>query len=131
MHTVTSYRQEFDEKRLEKQTRYYHEDQLHTEGEFIGERRMDYVATKGERAPVRKPQDNLRPEGDFVGRPREEAPKYGERTPITKPRDNLKFEGEFDSESRYSLLLFFLFFHGVPLISYVRIGRIVLFRKVL
>lgn len=98
VHSVTSYRQEYDEKRVEKQTRVYHEDQLRTGGEFIGERRTDYVATRGERAPVRKPQDNLRPEGEFVGRPREEAPKYGDRAPIKKPRDNLKFEGEFDSK---------------------------------
>lgn len=99
-------------------------------GEFIGERRTDYVATKGERAPIRKPQDhlkpegefvgrpkqeaptrgerapvkkpqdNLRPEGEFIGKPREEAPKYGERAPVTKPRDTLKFEGDFDSKSR-------------------------------
>lgn len=95
---MTSYREDYDEKRVEKQTKYYHEDHLHTEGEFIGERRADYVATRGERAPVRKPQDNLKPEGDFVRRPRQEAPKYGERAPITKPQDNLKFEGDFDSK---------------------------------
>lgn len=98
VHAVTSYRQEYDEKRVERQTRYHHEDQLRTEGEFIGERRADYVATRGERAPVRRPQDNLRLEGEFVGRTREEAPKYGERAPITKPRDNLKSEGQFDSK---------------------------------
>lgn len=130
VHTVTSYRQDYDEKRVEKQTKYYHEDHLRTEGEFIGQRRTDYVATKGERvlvkkpedhlkpegefvrrpkekaptrgerAPVKKPQDNLKPEGEFVGKPREEAPKYGERAPITKPKDNLKFEGDFDSKFR-------------------------------
>lgn len=99
VHAVSSYRQEYDEKHVERQTRYYHEDQLHTGGEFTGERRADYVATKGERAPVKKPQDNLKPEGEFIGRPREEAPKYGERMPVTKPRDTLKFEGDLDSKS--------------------------------
>lgn len=98
MHTITSYRQEFDEKRLEKQMRYHYEDQLRTEGEFIGERRTDYIATKGERMPIRKPQDNLKPEGEFVKRPKEQAPKKGERASVKKPQDNLKFEGDFDSK---------------------------------
>ncbi|KYN06803.1 hypothetical protein ALC62_02186 [Cyphomyrmex costatus] len=139
LHTVTSYRQDYDEKRVEKQTKYYHEDHLRTEGEFIGQRRTDYVATKGERAPVRKPQDhlkpegefvrrpkeeaptkgerapvkkpqdNLKPEGEFVGKPREEAPKYGERAPIKKPKDNLKFEGDFDTTTTTELV-----FTGTP-----------------
>ncbi|XP_011864756.1 PREDICTED: uncharacterized protein LOC105560330 [Vollenhovia emeryi] len=139
VHAVTSYRQDYDEKRVEKQMKYHHEDQLRTEGEFIGQRRTDYVATKGERAPVRKPQDhlkpegefvkrpkeeaptrgerapvkkpqdNLRPEGEFIGKPREEAPKYGERAPITKPRDNLKFEGDFDTTTTTELV-----FIGTP-----------------
>ncbi|KAL0102066.1 hypothetical protein PUN28_018543 [Cardiocondyla obscurior] len=139
MHTVTSYRQDYDEKRVEKQTKYHHEDHLRTEGEFIGQRKTDYVATKGERAPVKKPQDhlkpegefarrpkeeaptrgerapvkkpqdNLRPEGEFVGKPREEAPKFGERAPITKPRDNLKFEGDFDTVTTTELV-----FTGTP-----------------
>lgn len=67
-------------------------------GEFTGERRTDYVLTKGERAPVRKPQDNLKPEGEFIGRPREEAPKRGERAPVKRPQDNLRPEGDFDSK---------------------------------
>ncbi|RLU15995.1 hypothetical protein DMN91_011753 [Ooceraea biroi] len=96
--TVTSYRQDYDVKRVEKQTKYYHTDHLRTEGEFIGERRTDYVATKGERAPVKKPQDHLKPEGEFIGRPKAEAPTRGERAPVKKPQDNLKFEGEFDSK---------------------------------
>lgn len=98
--TVTSYRQDYDVKRVEKQTKYHHEDHLRTEGEFIGERRTDYVATRGERAAVKKPQDHLKPEGEFVGRPKEEAPTRGERAPVKRPQDNLKFEGEFDGESR-------------------------------
>lgn len=65
------------------------------EGDFLGERRTDYVATHGERLPIKKPEDHLKPEGDFIGRPKEEAPKYGERAPIKKPKDNLKPEGEF------------------------------------
>ena len=95
VHAVTSYREEFDEKRVDRQTVYHHEDHLRMEGDFAGERRADYVATRGERAPVRKPQDNLRPEGEFVGRVREEAPTKGERAVVKRPRDNLRPEGEF------------------------------------
>lgn len=94
---MSLYRQEFDEKHVDRQVKYYHEDHLHVEGEFTGERRTDYVATRGERAPVRKPQDNLKPEGDFFGRPKEEAPTHGERAPIRRPQDNLRPEGDFDS----------------------------------
>lgn len=95
VHAVTSYREEFDEKHVDRQTVYHHEDHLRMEGEFIGERRTDYVVTRGERAPVRKPQDNLKPEGEFIGRPKEEAPTKGEKAPVKKPQDNLKPEGEF------------------------------------
>ena len=99
---MTSYREEFDEKRVDRQTVYHHEDHLRLEGEFIGERRTDYAATRGERAPARKPQDNLKPEGEFTGRPREEAPKYGDRAPVRRPQDNLRPEGDFDSEFFHS-----------------------------
>ncbi|XP_020289920.1 titin isoform X3 [Pseudomyrmex gracilis] len=109
VHIVTSYRQDFDEKRVEKQQKYYHEDHLHTEGEFIGTRRSDYVATKGERAPVKKPQDSLKPEGEWIGRPREEAPKHGERAPVTIPQDNLKLAGSFDTTTTTELV-----FTGTP-----------------
>lgn len=68
------------------------------EGDFVGERRTDYVATRGERAPVRRPQDNLRPEGEFIGRPKEEAPTRGERMPIRRPQDNLRPEGDIDGK---------------------------------
>ncbi|KAG5317371.1 TXND2 protein, partial [Pseudoatta argentina] len=109
LHTVTSYRQDYDEKHVEKQTKYYHKDHLHTEGEFIGQRRTDYVATRGERAPVRKPQDHLKPEGEFVRRPKEEAPIRGERAPVKKPQDNLKQEGEFVATTTTELV-----FTGTP-----------------
>ncbi|KAM0735611.1 hypothetical protein ACS0PU_010759 [Formica fusca] len=109
VHTVTSYRQDYDEKRVEKQTKYYHEDHLHTEGEFIGQRRADYVAIKGERAPVKKPQDHLKPEGEFVKRPKEEAPTKGERAPIKKPQASLKLEGDFDTTTTTELV-----FTGTP-----------------
>ena len=64
---VTSYRQEYDEKHVDRSVTYHHEDHLHMEGDFVGERRTDYVATHGERMPIRKPQDNLRPEGEIDG----------------------------------------------------------------
>lgn len=68
------------------------------EGDFIGERKTDYTVTRGERAPVVKPQDNLRPEGEFAKRPKEEAPKIGERPVVKKPQDNLRPGGNFDSK---------------------------------
>lgn len=79
------------------------------EGDFVGERRTDYTATRGERAVVKKPQDNLKPEGEFVGRAREEAPKHGDRAPIRRPVDNLRPEGEFDSEIHFLSFLSFSF----------------------
>lgn len=96
--TVSSYHDEFDEKHVERRVMCHHEDHLHMEGDFVGERRTDYVATRGERAPVKRPEDNLRPEGEFYGRPKEEAPKRGERMPIKRPQDNLKPEGDIDGK---------------------------------
>jgi len=132
--TVTSYRQDYDVKHVEKQTRYHHEDHLHTEGEFIGERRVDYVATKGERAPVIKPQDHLKPEGEFIGRPKGEAPIRGERAPVKRPQDNLKFDGEFDSKflgsdyvynSKRSSKLSFRFYKLIFILNFIRNASII------
>ena len=71
----------------------------------MGERRTDYTVTRGERAPVKRPQDNLKPEGEFMGRPKAEAPKFGERASIKKPQDNLKPNGTVES-----MLCFFFFY---------------------
>jgi hypothetical protein len=95
--SVTSYKEEYDEKHVDRQFNYYHADNLRMEGEFIGERRNDYTVTVGERAPVIKPEDNLKPEGDFIGRLQEEMPTIIERVPIIKTKDNLITEGEFES----------------------------------
>lgn len=63
--SVTSYKEEYDEKHVDRQSKFYHEDHLRMEGEFIGERRTDFTVTRGERAPIVIPQDNLKPEGEF------------------------------------------------------------------
>ena len=89
---------------MDRQSKYHHEDHLRMEGEFTGERRSDFKVTRGERAPIKKPHDNLKPEGDFVGRPKEEAPKVGERAPVVKPQDNLKPEGDFESMQFLNIL---------------------------
>lgn len=95
---VSSYRSEYDEKHVDRRTNYYHEDHLHVEGDFTGERRTDYTVTIGDRAPVKKPQDNLYPEGDidtvttseltFTGKP-SERPTSHRRNTYTK------VEGDF------------------------------------
>ena len=66
--STTSYKEEYDEKHVDRQAMYHFEDHLHMEGDFIGERRSDYSVTVGERAPVVRPVDNLKPEGDFESR---------------------------------------------------------------
>merc|ERR1711909_108819 len=48
---------------------------------------------KGERSQAKKYPDNLKPEGEFEGKPKEHAPK-GDRAGIKKHPDNLKMEGD-------------------------------------
>ncbi|KZC04400.1 hypothetical protein WN55_02762 [Dufourea novaeangliae] len=98
IHAVTSYREEYDEKHVDRQTIRHHEDHLRMEGEFVGERRTDYVATRGERAPVRRPQDNLRPEGAFDSTTTTElvfTGMPGERPSPVRRNTYTKVEGEF------------------------------------
>ncbi|EZA48960.1 hypothetical protein X777_12406 [Ooceraea biroi] len=123
--TVTSYRQDYDVKRVEKQTKYYHTDHLRTEGEFIGERRTDYVArrannakvaattttdlvftgTPGERpTPIRR-NTYTKTEGDFIDETTTRSQYIDhrsiQRAEIVKRTDNLTVgEGEFTGTSR-------------------------------
>lgn len=72
------------------------------EGDFTGERRTDYVATRGERAPVRKPQDNLKPEGEFDSVTTTElvfTGKPGERPIPVRRNTYTKVEGDFTDET--------------------------------
>jgi hypothetical protein len=76
---------------------------LKPEGDFEGtpKSRDDYQPTRGDRAPVKKPEDNLKPEGEFSGKRRQEfIATKGERSPIKKPEDNLKPEGDFTGERK-------------------------------
>ena len=54
---------------------------------------------KGDRAPVRKPEDNLRPEGEFYKRDAVPVPR-GERADVKKPTDNLYPSGDFYSPKK-------------------------------
>jgi len=49
---------------------------------------------KGDRADVKRPEDHLKPEGEFYRSPKQHAPKGEKRTPI-KQIDNLQPEGKF------------------------------------
>jgi hypothetical protein len=76
---------------------------LRSEGEFLGspKSRDDYKPTRGDRADVKKPKDNLRPEGEFTGQKRDEFTAIkGARAPIKKPEDNLRPEGDFTGKKR-------------------------------
>ena len=61
---------------------------------LVSDTREHRTPTRGERAPVVRRPDNLRPEGDFPDRPHDQAPK-GERAPVVRRPDNLVMEGEF------------------------------------
>lgn len=47
----------------------------------------------GEKAKPVRQTDNLHPEGQFYDRPQQAAPMKGDRADIRKPQDNLKPEG--------------------------------------
>lgn len=55
---------------------------------------------QGERQSPIKQKDNLKPEGEFTGRPKEDAPKLGDRAPVKKPQDNLHPLGKMDARPR-------------------------------
>lgn len=102
VYAVTSYREEYDEKHVDRQVKYHHEDHLHMQGEFTGERRSDYVATRGDRAPVKKPKDNLKPEGNFESVTTTElvfTGVPGERPSPVRRNTYTKVEGEFIDET--------------------------------
>lgn len=62
-------------------------------GDF--EKRKPEKWSPGERAPVKKPEDNLHPEGDFEIPDKEEW-RPAERPKPKKPTDNLRPEGDFE-----------------------------------
>lgn len=65
----------------------------HSTGDF--EKRRPEEWKPGDRAPVKKPQDNLKPEGEFQV-PEKPGYRPGERPSPTKPQDNLRPEGDFE-----------------------------------
>lgn len=69
-------------------------------GDFY-ERPKEKGPLKGDRAPIKKPEDNLRPEGDFARRESPTGgPLRGERADIKKPVDNLKLNGTHEPRKR-------------------------------
>ena len=60
-------------------------------GKFY-DRPKEVAPLRGERAPVKKPVDNLKPEGQFYQPGKSPVPR-GERADVKKPEDNLRVEG--------------------------------------
>ena len=54
----------------------------------------DYCEQKITRRHAAHFEDNLKMEGQFYQRPKESAPLKGERAPVKKPEDNLHPEGK-------------------------------------
>ena len=52
---------------------------------------------KGERADVKRPSDNLKPEGNFIA-PDKSFPGVGDRADVKRPQDNLAQSGDFVGE---------------------------------
>lgn len=72
-------------------------------GEFYSRPKQEIPV--GERSKPIRQHDNLYPEGEFVGRPEQSAPLRGDRMPTKRPEDNLRPEGNsliniFISEKR-------------------------------
>lgn len=83
------------------------QDNLRPEGDFY--QKPKEQVTHGERAvPVRQ-SDNLFPEGQFYERPQQAAPLKGDRAEVRKPQDNLKPEGLLGYIFRSTIHFIFLF----------------------
>ncbi|XP_050540222.1 titin isoform X24 [Daktulosphaira vitifoliae] len=91
----TAYRTEFDKKHAERQLRYKLIDQIHLEGDYLPKKHQDFPGVPGDRFLPYKPQDNLKPEGEFE-RPIRPKVETVERPKLIKPNDNLKPEGDFN-----------------------------------
>ena len=81
-------------------------------GKFY-EKSKETAPLRGDRAPMKKPEDNLYPEGEFYKPVKSPVPK-GERADVKRPEDNLHPEGIL----RRTLLSNFLFhYFTVKIIS--------------
>ena len=68
--------------------KWYHFDYL---GEFY--KKPKEQVPVGERSKPIRQSDNLYPEGEFMDRPTQQAPMRGDRADVKRPQDNLKSEG--------------------------------------
>ena len=69
-----------------------HQDNLLPPGPVQDNRDKGPANPRGDRAPVVRPVDNMRPEGDFTRRTTDEF-TAAERTQAVKHTDNLRMEG--------------------------------------
>lgn len=103
---TTAYRNDYDQKHVEKATAIRYYDNLRLEGSLDIPQKPKYESTP--RSKPFRPQDNLKPEGDFE-RPakstynsisdtakmsKEHLKYHGDRAEIVKRMDNLHMEGE-------------------------------------
>jgi hypothetical protein len=88
--TPTS-RDDFHPKKSDRADIIRHQDNLKLDGDF--DRPQPQTIGPGERAEVKEPRDNLRPQGEFEGTPRSRddyIPTKGDRAEIKKPTDILR-----------------------------------------
>ena len=71
-------------------------------------RRSNGVVLAGERAKVVRHEDNLRLEGKFEGKQVEAVALRGERAQIRKYEDNLHLEGQFEGRKQQQVFALFL-----------------------
>lgn len=65
---VTSYRSEYDEKHVDRRVKYYHEDNLHPEGEIdtVTTSELVFTGKPGERPTPHRRNTYTKVEGDFT-----------------------------------------------------------------
>ena len=63
------------------------------------------MAMKGDRAVVKRAQDNLKLEGSFEGRKSQQTIVKGERAEVRRHTDNLKVEGTFEGRIKAEALV--------------------------
>ena len=67
-------------------------------------KRQQSSMIKGERADVKRHQDNLKLEGSFESRQKAEAVIKGERAEVQRHQDNFKIEGTFEGRLKNEAL---------------------------
>ncbi|XP_011503243.1 PREDICTED: titin [Ceratosolen solmsi marchali] len=107
--TITSYKEEYDKKSVDREINYYNADHLHIEEEFIGERRHDYTATKdlstsldflgisGENPSTERRNTYTKVEGEFIDTTKSKTECIDhDRTETIQITDRFKSKGPFE-----------------------------------